>query len=378
MDRECMHVFRILFLPLLNIPSGHHHVADVLVRQLEKSDPGIQCKKVDPLSFSYGKVESVVSSVYLYWIHHFPNLYSSLYKFTAVKNSKKAKRFVTYELLFLTKMKRLIQEVQPHAVVCTHAFPSYLLSRLKQMALWDGLAINVYTDYFVNSIWGREGIDYHFVPSIQMKNHLASRGISQRQIFITGIPVDPVFHLQTQNKKRGDRRVVLISGGNMGAGSIRRFIARLRPSGHIQYKILCGMNETLYQFVQQLNHPNIEPLPYIEKKEDMNRLYEDADAIITKPGGVTISECLIKNLPIFVYDALPGQEEQNLQFLKKEGLVHHLGNWDKAGNPEEDILRLLKNIKSNLQLKTALYSSQIELADPHSFIIHHLKKTKRV
>lgn len=370
-------MFRILFLPLLNIPSGHHHVADVIVRQLEKSDADIQCKKVDPLSFSYGKVENLVSSVYLYWIHRFPSVYSSIYKFTAVKERAKAKRFVTFELLFLSKMKRLLEDVKPHAVVCTHAFPSYLLSRLKHMGLWDGLAINIYTDYFVNSLWGREGIDYHLVPSIQMKNDLASRGINQGQIFITGIPVDPVFHLQTQNKKKGDRQVVLMSGGNMGAGSIRRFIAGLRPSGHIQYKVLCGMNEKLYLFIQQNKNPYIEPLPYIERKEDMNRLYEEADAIITKPGGVTISECIMKRLPIFVYDALPGQEEQNLQFLKKEGLVHHLSHWDKGRNPEEEIVTLLKNHERNIRLKTEIYRSQIELAEPHSFILHHLQKSKR-
>lgn len=47
----------------------------------------------------------------------------------------------------------------------------------------------------------------------------------------------------------------------------------------------------------------------------MNQLYNKADAILTKPGGVTISEALQKKLPILVHTSLPGQEEINLDYL---------------------------------------------------------------
>lgn len=370
-------MFRILFLPLLNIPSGHHHVADVMKRQLETCETEIQCEKVDLLSFSYGKLENLVSSAYLYWIHRFPNLYSSLYKFAAIKERKAEHRFFAYELFFLAKMKQLIDEAKPDAIICTHAFPSYLLSRLKQMRIWDGMAINVYTDYFVNSLWGMKWIDYHFAPSVHVKNHLASTGIKESQIYITGIPIDPVFQTQRENRDTKEKLTVLVSGGNMGAGSIRRFIFMLQPSGNIQYKVLCGTNEKLFQYVKQHNDPYIEPLTYITSKEEMNRLYEEADAIITKPGGVTISECIAKDLPIFVYDALPGQEEQNLRFLKEECLVQELSNWDRGINPEKEMLRVLKSDIKDHQSKKEQYKQQIELTDPHSFIIHHLKKLKR-
>jgi processive 1,2-diacylglycerol beta-glucosyltransferase len=56
----------------------------------------------------------------------------------------------------------------------------------------------------------------------------------------------------------------------------------------------------------------------------MNDLYDQIDAILTKPGGVTISESLFKRKPIMIYDALPGQEEINLKQLKDLSLVFHL------------------------------------------------------
>jgi UDP-N-acetylglucosamine:LPS N-acetylglucosamine transferase len=247
---------------------------------------------------------------------------------------------------------------------------------MKQMKVWNGTVINVYTDYFVNNLWGGREIDYHFAPCVQIKHLLVKKGVDPSRIFVTGIPVDPVFHTAASGLEQKEKPVVLISGGNMGAGSIREFIMKLQPKGRIHYKVLCGKNEKLFEFVKELNHPCIEPLPYIACKDKMNRLYEEADAIVTKPGGVTISECIAKNVPILVYDALPGQEEQNLQFLHKEKLVCDFRNWAEQENPESDILGLLQRIQKNNPFRTETFKQQIELSDPPTFILDLLKEKK--
>ena len=41
-----------------------------------------------------------------------------------------------------------------------------------------------------------------------------------------------------------------------------------------------------------------------------------SDLIVTKPGGLTVSEALACNLPMAVFNAIPGQEEDNANFLK--------------------------------------------------------------
>jgi UDP-N-acetylglucosamine:LPS N-acetylglucosamine transferase len=84
--------------------------------------------------------------------------------------------------------------------------------------------INVYTDYFINQIWGIEAIDYHFVPSRELKEYLISRGIESERILVTGIPIHPLLKTGTSEPKKRRTYSILISGGNLGAGSIKTFV----------------------------------------------------------------------------------------------------------------------------------------------------------
>ncbi|MBD1380655.1 MGDG synthase family glycosyltransferase [Metabacillus arenae] len=357
----------ILFMPFLQISSGHHHVADGIMEGLQEIDDSFQCEKVDILSYSYGKTEAFVSAVYLKWIHIFPSFYSWIYRKSVFENKVNDKRFRLYELLFLFWMKKLIEEKNPRLIICTHALPSYMLSQIKQRTKQSTPVINVYTDYFINHIWGIKEIDYHFVPSSMMKDYLIDRGIESNRIHVTGIPIHPKLKENIKENikktKKRNKYSILLSGGNLGTGELKKFVQKLQPKGHIQYKVLCGKNAKLFQFIKELENPWIIPLSYISSKEEMNLLYHESDAIITKPGGVTISECLFKKLPIFVYHSLPGQEELNLRFLKKEGLVFHLEGWRRQSNLEEQIQNTLDSKQQNKGLSDSLNAYHEELAN---------------
>src|SRR4051812_43840386 len=94
----------ILFLPFLQIPSGHHQAANALIDGISDLAPAIRCHKVDILSFSYGNIEKMISHIYLKWIHAFPKMYNAIYKVAVYKNIEQNKRYRIYELLFMTFM----------------------------------------------------------------------------------------------------------------------------------------------------------------------------------------------------------------------------------------------------------------------------------
>ena len=49
--------------------------------------------------------------------------------------------------------------------------------------------------------------------------------------------------------------------------------------------------------------------------DEVEKYMHAADLLVTKPGGLTVSEALACNLPMAVFDAIPGQEEDNANFL---------------------------------------------------------------
>ncbi|GIP31565.1 UDP-glucuronosyltransferase [Paenibacillus sp. J2TS4] len=360
-------VKKILLLPFLKISSGHHQAADAIIEHIKQVDSSIDCEKVDILHYSYGKMETLVSSIYLKWIHSAPYFYSWIYRKNCV-NPNKIKRYFIYEQLFLKFMQKLVQEKKPDFIICTHSLPSYLLSQLKQRGYLSIPVANVYTDFFVNNIWGKEEIDYHFVPDLYTKEWLEERGVQTKRIIVTGIPVHPqLMSLPKESYSKSPSPIsVLITGGNLGAGAgaIKSIINTIGETGKVNYTVLCGKNEALYQYIRNIKHPQIIAMPYIQSRQEMNSLYGQIDAILTKPGGVTISECLYKKIPIFVYHSLPGQEEFNLQHLLRQQLVFYLD--DSSEGVENQILTQWNNEHELSRLKDRVDEYHKQITDPVS------------
>jgi len=317
-------MYKALFLPLLSIPSGHHQSADALMDRLNNLNIPIECKKIDILSYRLGKMEKLISTSYLKWIHRFPKTYSWLYQKLAYRSYLDDKSYWYYRLLFERTVQKIISLEKPDMIICTHALPSRIIDHLKSKQMMDTPVINVYTDFFINQVWGLHHVDAHFVSTYKMKSYLLEKGVSEEKIYVTGIPIHPSFQRASSMKRLGSKLTILISGGSMGVGTIEKLLQKLPKSNHIQYFVLCGKNEKLYHYLIGQNNTSVVPFPYIQSREKMNLLYEKADAMITKPGGVTISECINKKVPIFIYHTLPGQEEINLQQLSSLHLVRKL------------------------------------------------------
>lgn len=360
---------KVLFLPLLQIPSGHHRVADTLASALNKRSDQYQCKKIEFLSYVSQDMEKMISRTYLQWIKLAPSLYEKVYRKLAHPQQSVQKLDRFYGFLFQKKMETLIYQERPDYVVCTHAFPSYLLNGLKRSKRLSLPVINVYTDYFVNRLWGRSHINYHFAPTKTVKNELIfNDGVPAQRVFVTGIPVDETFEpalpARLSRRKRPPYHI-LIAGGNGGHGNIQPLLYHLN---HKLFKItvLCGQNKKLYQEVKNKAPNHCRVLTYVRSPKVMNQLYDEADGLITKPGGVTISEALMKRVPIFIHSALPGQEVINQQFLEKERLGWVLRPHERY---DEQLLRVLENCKEKTmwEKKVDAYCKEREY-EPHELL----------
>jgi UDP-N-acetylglucosamine:LPS N-acetylglucosamine transferase len=348
--------------------SGHHQVAESLMDLLKNYTDNITLKKIDLLSYTNKSLEKVITNGYLNWIRYAPETYNLAYKSFFYVPPTKKHSFKWYEPLFLKKMEQLLAEEKPDLLVCTHGFPSYLLSKLKMKGKCDLPIINVYTDFFINSVWGREGIDFHLLPSQEVKGKLSRKlQLPNQQLIVTGIPVHQEMTKTLIRKKHRERLKVLLSGGNSGLGGILKLAEELKLSTSLDFFILCGNNKKLYDEIHSWGLDHIKPLSYLSSRSEMNLLYEDVDAIISKPGGVTISEAIRKRLPIFVHSALPGQEKINLRYLKNQKLVFEL---DQKTPLENQLLSVLTDQEKMNGWEHAIdsYRRGIELEKPEKIV----------
>ena len=358
---------KILIFPLLNsMPSGHHQVADAVCEYAAGRPLDIECKKVDLLSEWSAKAETATVKAYLHWIRRSPHSYAWVYRQFAFQSKEKhsAKYF---EWLFMKKVEKIIADEKPDLIVCTHGFPSFFINKLKERGRCPAPCLNIYTDFFINDVWGRSWIEFHFAATEAMKSNLQQdHQVPEDHIFVTGIPVSGNFRKGNRDEKQ---KVVsiLVSGGSTGLSAIIGQLKGGIDSSKWEICVLCGTNKRLFKQLSALNNPAIKPLSYISSKAEMNRLYDKADVLVTKPGGVTISEALKKELPIFVSAPLPGQEEINLRYLTEQKIVFALPS---GGNLLEFIGSTLADTEQIHCNKSAVqtYKQSLQLTGPDEIV----------
>ena len=127
----------------------------------------------------------------------------------------------------------------------------------------------------------------------------------------------------------------------MGYGNMLSTIQSIDSLGmNLQLVCICGKNEKLRQRLHFLKtQDEIVILGFVDNVE----LYMDAaDCIVTKPGGLTVTEVMCKALPMILMDPIPGHEERNMEFLTNNGAAMSVG---KNSSAAEAVYYLLSNPK---------------------------------
>ena len=191
-----------------------------------------------------------------------------------------------------------------------------------------------------------------------MKSSLIEKGIPENKVFATGIPLSNRFlmHynkkeiLQSLGLKTGKTTVLFFAGGKFGLGKSNTYkILRTLAEqfSDIQVIAISGKNEKMQREFNNIveetkTHENIKVLEYTNM---VPQLMTVSDLVITKPGGLTVTESLASGLPIIIINPIPGQEEENAEFLEKSGV----GIWLKKDINLEEFLENLFKTKTTLK-----------------------------
>ncbi|MDE2027411.1 MAG: hypothetical protein KGK03_03955 [Candidatus Omnitrophica bacterium] len=257
----------------------------------------------------------------------------------------------------------LIKE-QFDVIIATHFLSAEVGAYLKREGKIKSRLICVVTDFDAHRIWVNRGTDIYTAACEYTKNKLESLGVSPDKIFITGIPTDPKFNL-TQDKTALKKKLgiqenlltILIATGSFGMGPIEQLAGLLKD---YQLLIVCGHNRSLYEQLKPLMQKDGHVL-VLGLVDNMHELMSVADMMVTKPGGLSIAEALVKNLPMIFFSAIPGQETNNIKVLASYQAAQGQCSLDQ-------IVKTVREWHSHPQQLAALRGRLAALAHPRAVV----------
>ena len=264
-----------------------------------------------------------IKEVYMKMIGVLPDMYDFLYHWSQEPQLGSNAKNVT-AMIMKARMLNLICEHQPDLLVFTHPFAccaAAYLRRTRQITL--PLAA-VMTDFASHQMWIHKEIDTYFVATHEMKTDLCDKGIANSHIFATGIPVSSKFakNNRSHSLKRTLSHTVLIMGGGLGLGTVEKAVISLMSAKtKLEIIVVAGNNMKLKQRLALLKSDHLHALTIIGYTDRVNELMANSSILITKPGALTCSEALVMELPILLLSPIPGQEEDNADYLTRQGVA---------------------------------------------------------
>lgn len=339
---------RVLFF-YISMSSGHQRAADAIREAFSLLAPNWETHGVDSLSYAYPRIGKLIARSYLEMLRHTPAFWNYIYDNPDVEEATREIREVL-NLISSPKMKTLVQKYSPEAIVCTQAVPCSVFAREKRQGKLSIPLIAVVTDFAIHTYWVYDEVDLYCVPSEAMRKDLIRRGIPNQKIAVTGIPISPSF-LRRIPKDQACARIrldphkptALIMGGSQGLGPLQETIEKLHHLP-LQCVVATGVNRDLFRLLQK-KYRRDKKVKLFGYTRSIGTLMDACDFLITKPGGLTSSEALAKDLPMVITNPIPGQEERNADFLLDHGVAERADDPDSVASLVQNLLHHPNKVK---------------------------------
>ena len=345
---------------------GHLSAAKSIEKYLLKNYKDIDVELIDCMKYVNKAFEKISTTAYKEMAKKMPwawgKIYSSSQKGPLAHISSKANCFMAIKLL------KLLREKNPDIVISTHPFGSQMCSYLKRKKKVDFKIATIMTDFKSHDQWlvGADYTDYFFVSNTDMQKELKDKNIDENKVIVTGIPVREEFLIPHNNEQTlndlefsNEKKVVLFfGGGEFGLGkemTLNVLECLLSRCKNAQVIAISGKNEVMKLKFENLvkKYSREQDVRIFEFTDKVAEYMSIANLVVTKPGGLTSSESLVSHLPMVLINPIPGQEEENAEFLESKKVA----KWIKKDDDINFILNILVNdntILNNMKENTYL------------------------
>ena len=314
---------------------GHHATAKAIGDMLESK--GAEVHTLDVYAYISNLIKTTIDKGYLFSSKHMQTLYRLVYQLAENNGASyfnSAPSIINIiNALGASKFAKVIANHVPDVIICTHVFAAQMVDELKKRKkLTDIETIGIVTDYTLHPYWEDvPRVQYIVTASELLTYRCVQRGIPEDRILPFGIPVHPKFNEKLSREDAAAQlgidpkmKTILLMGGSMGHADHVKNIESLSQIGTpFQFLVVCGNNKKMLYHVEQFaahyqGSCRIYPYGFVHNVEVM---MSASDCIVSKPGGLTVSEALAKNLPMLLFDPIPGHEERNVDFLVNNGMA---------------------------------------------------------
>lgn len=316
---------------LLSVSAGAGHVRAAEALRVAAETEGLVAEHLDVMDFVSSAFRALYTDFYLKLVEHHPSVWAMLYRIMdkTPPSAPLARVRRAIERLNTLKLRKAIAAFAPDAVVCTHFLPAELLMRERSRGRFASPVFVQITDFDLHGMWIVPDMAGYFVASDEVAFRAEARGIARERVHVTGIPVMPAFASPPSRVEAAAelgldprRTTFLLMGGGAGLGGLDEVAARLVAiDADFQLVALAGRNAKMLAKLEALSRAHPKRLVAHGFTDRVERLMAASDLVITKPGGLTTSECLALGRPMIVHAPIPGQEERNCDYLLEQGVA---------------------------------------------------------
>jgi len=305
--------------------NGHNATAETLAESLTANGAEATC--LDLYQYISRVLYNMVDKGYLFSIKHTPKGFGRAY--SGLEHRKVPRKILgtlNSNRIIASRLASFFQDYQPDVIVVTHVFAAQVLDVLKRQGHLQVPIVGVMTDYCIHPFWETvPSVETIVIPSELQRYAAVRRGIEPERLVPLGIPVASKFSnrrgKEEARRELGldtDKTTILVMGGSMGHGDLLQSVAEIdRMNKGYQVACITGANERLLEQLQKLHTRH--PIHVCGFTNQVDLYMDAADCIVTKPGGLSTSEALSKELPLILVSPIPGQEERNAHFFVNSG-----------------------------------------------------------
>ena len=343
-------IFAILFILLLTSTAlsetkvwlvhsshtgGHRAAAKALAKALNEKD-NVQAEVINTMDYLPKSLKWLQKTAFALLTKTMPDVKKKAFE-SSIEGKETAKkqaiRWLGVKAWFSRKFLKKIQQEKPDIIVSTHSQTNVMIGIWKKHGKVKVPLHCIVTDYNTHTMWAIPWVDKYYVATEFVKKRLIHYGVEKNKILVTGIPTSPSFArvplVSTEKAKSllnlsPELPTITMMGGSLGYGPYIKVVKALEERGEpVQFLAMCAKNESvravLDALAPTLKHVRIFTYGFVDR---FYRFMDAADAVITKPGGLTVTELLCRRKPmIFIKPAL-GLEKHVAGAIEKLGVAH--------------------------------------------------------